>query len=178
MATTNASTNQQTSEVGKKPSSLAAFIIRKHPVSKSYFELLLEVNGVYKTWLVPRGFASSPCIKRLAVQTKDHPKAHVEAAHHGLPVKHPPASIVVWDEGTYRCSNQLKTSLHKHCVSSGLEKGLLTVKFFGKKVKGLYALSKMEGNEWLLQQLNNFTGKSEHQPPAKENASTPAQNQL
>ncbi len=126
------------------------FVIQRHKATRLHYDLRLEMEGVLKSWAVPKGPSMNPNDKRLAIQTEDHPIKYL--TFHGTIPKgnYGAGEMVIWDEGTY------ESSLEKDDLSlpQQLEKGNLKIRFFGAKVKGDFALVRTnrgkEQNQWLL----------------------------
>jgi bifunctional non-homologous end joining protein LigD len=132
---------------GKKGKQLL-YVIQKHAASHLHYDFRLELDGVLKSWAVPKGPQTDLEIKRLAMMVEDHPYdyAHFEgtipAGNYGA------GTVMVWDIGTWE---NLGPEPHE-----GLKSGKLHFKLHGRKLKGEWALVKMhgpratKGNEWLL----------------------------
>ena len=126
------------------------FVIQRHRASRLHYDLRLEMEGVLKSWAVPKGPSMNPGDKRLAIQTEDHPIKYL--TFHGTIPKgnYGAGEMVIWDEGTYQ------SALGKEDASlpEQLEKGNLKIEFFGAKVKGVFALVHTNRgerqNQWLL----------------------------
>jgi bifunctional non-homologous end joining protein LigD len=115
------------------------FVVQKHDASHLHYDLRLEMNGVMKSWAVPKGPSMDPSVKRLAMQVEDHPisyntfEGEIPEGNYGA------GQVIVWDRGTYKLESVKKDEF----------------KFFlnGKKLKGSFALFrfKKEGDkEWML----------------------------
>lgn len=135
-------------KVGKED--LNRFVIQRHQATRLHYDLRLEMEGVLKSWAVPKGPSMNPKDKRLAIHTEDHPieyltfKGVIPKGNYGAGV------MQIWDSGTYEIieSKSGKDAVRQH------EKGDLKIKFHGGKIKGNFALvrtplSKAE-NSWLL----------------------------
>jgi bifunctional non-homologous end joining protein LigD len=129
---------------GKKP----LFVIQKHDASHLHYDFRLELDGVLKSWAVPKGPQTDMETKRLAMMVEDHPydyarfEGTIPAGNYGA------GTVMVWDIGTWE---NLGPEPHE-----GLKSGKLHFKLTGEKLKGEWALVKMhgpratKGNEWLL----------------------------
>jgi bifunctional non-homologous end joining protein LigD len=129
---------------GKKP----LFVIQKHDASHLHFDFRLEIDGVLKSWAVPKGPPTDMQTKRLAMMVEDHPYdyAHFEGT---IPEgNYGAGTVMIWDIGTWE---NLGPEPHE-----GLKTGKLHFRLAGKKLKGEWALVQMhgpratKGNEWLL----------------------------
>ncbi|MDN3724462.1 DNA ligase D [Aequorivita sp. SDUM287046] len=123
------------------------FVIQRHQASHLHYDLRLEMDGVLKSWAVPKGPSMNPADKRLAIMTEDHPVKYL-TFHGTIPKGNYGAGIMdIWDDGTYEISEDGD-------ALKQLKKGDLKIEFFGSKIKGTFALVKMrrdeEKNQWLL----------------------------
>ena len=132
------------------------FVIQKHDASRLHYDLRLEMDGVMKSWAVPKGPSADPSVKRLAMQVEDHPIAYntfegtIPAGEYGG------GTVMLWDTGTYEIENA-PTDDQNSAARDGHERGELKLNFHGKRIKGSYALVRtrgMGGNaakpSWLL----------------------------
>ncbi|PZF77959.1 DNA ligase D [Aestuariivirga litoralis] len=122
-----------------------AFVVQKHDARRLHFDLRLELDGVLKSWAVTRGPSMTPGIRRLAVQTEDHPMAY-KAWEGVIPQgQYGGGTMIVWDRGTW---------LPEGDARKGLAKGRLTFRLDGERLKGTWSLVRMkdEGkrHNWLL----------------------------
>lgn len=135
-------------EMGKQKGN--RFVIQRHQARRLHYDLRLEMEGVLKSWAVPKGPSMNPSDKRLAIMTEDHPVKYL-AFHGTIPKGNYGAGVMdIWDEGTYGIHKSEKSSK----AIDQLEKGDLKIEFFGKKIKGTFALVHTdrgtEKNQWLL----------------------------
>lgn len=126
------------------------FVIQRHQARRLHYDLRLEVQGSLKSWAVPKGPSMNPADKRLAIQTEDHPIEYL--SFQGIIPKgnYGAGEMKIWDEGIYRGTGGIsKKELLQQFVN-----GDLKLEFFGKKVKGTFALVRTgrgeKGNQWLL----------------------------
>ena len=134
-------------KAGKKSKSLI-FVVQRHKASHLHYDFRLEMDGVLKSWAVPKGPSLNPKDKRLAMMVEDHPVSY--ATFQGvIPEGNYGAGIVeVWDSGTYELSPD-----NKGTGEEGIEDGSLKFILHGKKLKGQFALVKLRKaseNSWLL----------------------------
>jgi bifunctional non-homologous end joining protein LigD len=124
------------------------FVIQKHRASHLHYDFRLEMEGVLKSWAVPKGPSLDPADKRLAMQVEDHPVSYfdfegiIPAGNYGA------GTVMVWDVGAWEAEGN---------ASEMLKKGDLKFRLDGKKLHGSFVLAKMrsrrpgsKGNEWLL----------------------------
>ncbi len=126
------------------------FVIQRHQARRLHYDLRLEMEGVLKSWAVPKGPSMNPSDKRLSIMTEDHPVKYL-SFHGTIPKGNYGAGVMdIWDEGTFKV---LESEEGMDPVKQ-LEKGDLKIEFFGKKIKGSFALVHTsrgeEKNQWLL----------------------------
>jgi DNA ligase D-like protein (predicted 3'-phosphoesterase) len=129
--------------LGKRP----FFVVQKHKSRNLHYDLRLKVDEILKSWAVPKGPSKNPSIRRLAIETEDHPLEYADfegvipAGEYGAGI------VMVWDRGDYRNLKANKS------MNEEFEEGHITVWFEGKKLRGGYSLIKTGdemGNRWLL----------------------------
>ena len=124
----------------KKGDTNPIYVVQKHQATHLHYDLRLEVDGVLKSWAVPKGIPAVEKVKRLAVQTEDHPLEY--ARFEGkIPQGEYGAGIVeIWDKGSF--------------TPVDISDNKLIVDITGKKVKGHYCLIRFKPKEnqqnWLL----------------------------
>jgi len=133
---------------GKKP----IFVIQKHHASRLHYDFRLEMEGVLKSWAVPKGPSYDPATKRLAMMTEDHPYDY--AAFEGVIPEgnYGAGNVIIWDQGTWDFIEPGDDPV------KALKSGKLTFRMNGKKMFGEWALVRIsgrgrtgdKGNEWLL----------------------------
>lgn len=123
------------------------FVIQQHHASHMHFDFRLEIDGVLKSWAVPKGPSTNPRIKRLAVLTEDHPLDY--ATFEGrIPEGYGAGTVIVWDTGTYR--NVTEKNNEKFSMPHAFDHGHIKIILKGKKLKGGYTLTRFKDNSWLL----------------------------
>lgn len=132
------------------------FVIQKHKASRLHYDFRLEVDGVLKSWSVPKGPSLSPNDKHLAVMVEDHPLDY--ASFEGVIPKgrYGAGQVIVWDNGTYSpdeggLSFEDRGAAEQR-MRDGLNQGKLSITLRGRKLKGSWTLVKMQRgeNDWLL----------------------------
>jgi bifunctional non-homologous end joining protein LigD len=142
---------RQTAEprgVAKKPTSgELLFVVQKHDASRLHYDFRLAMDGVLKSWAVPKGIPTQKGEKHLAVEVEDHPMDY--AGFEGIIPEgnYGGGTVMVWDTGTYHMLGGTP--------QEALKSGLLHFAMKGKKLKGEWSLIRMnrprsEKNEWLL----------------------------
>lgn len=129
------------------------FVIQEHHATRLHYDFRLEIDGVLKSWAVPKGPSLNPHDHHLAVQTEDHPfnyrnfEGVIPEGNYGA------GNVIIWDEGWYE-ARKGNTGDSEKTLRSELKKGHLTFILHGKKLKGEFALVKMhdtkEEDAWLL----------------------------
>lgn len=145
---------------GKKASSGGAlkFVIQKHAASHLHYDFRLEMEGVMKSWAVPKGPSLNPKDKRLAMMVEDHPMEYrnfegiIPQGNYGG------GTVMIWDEGTYEALEEPDRDKGEKSLLRSLHAGSIKIRMNGKKLKGEFALVKMKGrgeNAWLLIKHND-----------------------
>ena len=133
------------------------YIIQKHAASHLHYDLRLELNGVLKSWAIPKGPSLDSSIKRLAVHVEDHPIEY--AKFEGIIPKgeYGGGTVMVWDKGTWVSENADANSAYK--------KGHLSFILKGKKLKGAWNLVQIKNNpkNWLFIKVKDKYARSEKQ---------------
>ncbi|WP_018612485.1 DNA polymerase ligase N-terminal domain-containing protein [Segetibacter koreensis] len=130
------------------------FVIQRHKASHLHYDFRLEMDGVLKSWAVPKGPSLNPQDKRLAMMVEDHPYDYKDFAG-VIPEGNYGAGIVeIWDSGTYTSLEQKENAKEdEKLLKAGLEAGNLKFVLHGKKLKGEFALVRLKDDEsksWLL----------------------------
>jgi len=139
---------------GNPDSDKLRFVVQKHDASHLHYDFRLEMEGVLKSWAVPKGPSSDPDIKRLAIMVEDHPYDY-RNFEGIIPGGYGAGTVIVWDEGFYEPTDAdgKDKKMQDKELRKGIYSGKLHFVLHGKKLKGEYALVKMHGrieNGWLL----------------------------
>ena len=135
----------------EKVSDKPRFVVQKHDASKLHYDFRLEVNGVLKSWAIPKGPSTDPSQKRLAVPTEDHPVDYIDFEGIIPEGNYGAGTVIVWDTGTYRNLN--KKNDHEIDIEKSINNGHVDIWLEGHKLKGGYALihtGKEDRKFWLL----------------------------
>ncbi|WP_454802937.1 DNA ligase D [Mucilaginibacter phyllosphaerae] len=130
------------------------FVIQKHDASRLHYDFRLEMDGVLKSWAVPKGPTLDPKIKHLAMMVEDHPFDYRNFEGIIPKGEYGGGTVIVWDQGTYEPLEEIKgkKAQEKHLLKQ-LASGSVKIKMYGEKLKGEFALVKTHGmgeNGWLL----------------------------
>jgi bifunctional non-homologous end joining protein LigD len=124
------------------------FVVQKHRATRLHYDFRLEMQGVLKSWAVPKGPSLDPADKRLAMQVEDHPVSYFDFEGTIPTGNYGAGTVMVWDVGTWEPQGN---------AAEMLAKGDLKFRLDGEKLKGDFALVHMKsrrpgtkGNEWLL----------------------------
>src|SRR4029434_6313907 len=129
------------------------FVVQKHQARRLHYDLRLELEGVLKSWALPKGPPLDPEERRLAVMVEDHPLEYgnfegiIPKGNYGA------GTVMVWDNGTYYSRQTPDREQSEKILLEGLQKGHITFILEGKKLRGEFALAKLkrgEENAWLL----------------------------
>ncbi len=135
------------------------FVIQRHQASHLHYDFRLEMEGVLKSWAVPKGPSLNPGDKRLAMMVEDHPydygsfEGEIPKGNYGAGV------VEIWDKGTYEHISIKDPVAGNKQLLKDLNSGSIKIVLKGKKLKGEFALVKMKGdkpsNSWLLIKHND-----------------------
>jgi bifunctional non-homologous end joining protein LigD len=119
------------------------FVVQKHRARQLHYDFRLEVDGVLKSWAVPKGPTLDPAQKRFAVEVEDHPVDY--ASFEGVipEGEYGAGTVMVWDQGTYEVEEGTDPE-------ADLRKGRLKFTLKGRKLKGAWSLVRMRRKSWLL----------------------------
>lgn len=129
------------------------FVVQKHAARRLHYDLRLEMDGVLKSWAVPKGPSMDPQVKRLAIQVEDHPLEYATFEGKIPEGQYGAGQVIVWDQGTYSVKGETREEQEKNALEQ-LEKGDLKFFLSGSKLKGEFALVRLkkdfQSKEWLL----------------------------
>src|SRR5947208_3614696 len=123
------------------------FCVQRHDATRLHYDFRLEIDGVLKSWAVPKGPSLDPAVKHFAAHVEDHPveyggfEGNISAGNYGA------GSVMLWDRGTFELLGDLP-------AKAQIDRGDLKFRLHGHKLKGEFAIVLMKGrgkgNEWLL----------------------------
>src|SRR5438552_3600647 len=127
----------------KKKSSRSGklFVVQKHRASNLHYDFRLEMDGVLKSWAVPKGPSLDPAVRRLAMAVEDHPIDYADFEGIIPEGEYGGGTVMVWDRGTY---------IPESHMTSDFGKGELKFTLQGVKLKGSWVLVRTKGRQWLL----------------------------
>jgi len=135
------------------------FVIQKHDATRLHYDFRLEMDGVLKSWAVPKGPSTDPKTKRLAMMVEDHPFDYRNFEGIIPEGEYGGGTVIVWDEGTYEPLEDVKGKrAQQKLLLKELEAGSLKFRLHGEKLQGEFALVKTHGmgeNGWLLIKHND-----------------------
>ncbi|MES2578688.1 MAG: DNA polymerase ligase N-terminal domain-containing protein [Bacteroidota bacterium] len=137
----------------KQSSTELIFVVQKHAASHLHYDFRLEMDGVLKSWAIPKGPSMNPDDKRLAIMVEDHPYSYKDFEGTIPEGNYGAGNVIVWDNGTYILAGEDRSGIDEHKLQSDLQKGHLSFILNGKKLKGEFALVKLktkQENTWLL----------------------------
>ena len=144
-------TSEPAAKVKKKPSKKHLFVIHKHQASHLHYDLRLEMQGVLKSWAVPKGPSLNPTEKRLAIQVEDHPFDYRSFEGIIPPGNYGAGTVMLWDQGLYALAS---SETKEAAFLKGWREGRLDLIFLGEKIKGAFSLVRIgdagEKSHWLL----------------------------
>lgn len=112
------------------------FVVQKHHASHLHYDFRLEMDGVLKSWAVPKGMPETPGIRRLAVQTEDHPLGYIDFEGVIPEGEYGAGTVEIWDKGNF--------TLQDHTPDR------LEFSLRGEKLSGDYVLINTSGQNWIV----------------------------
>lgn len=130
------------------------FVVQRHAASRLHYDFRLEMDGVLKSWAIPKGPSLNPEDKRLAMMVEDHPFAYRKFEGSIPEGNYGAGEVEIWDEGTYEPLEKVKGKTDDLIMQHELHTGSMKFVLSGKKLKGEFALVKIKnaesGDPWLL----------------------------
>lgn len=112
------------------------FVVQEHHASHLHWDFRLEIEGVLKSWAIPKGPPEASGIRRLAIQTEDHPVDYLDFEGEIAEGQYGAGKVVIWDRGTY--------DLEK------FEPREIVVNLRGTRLQGLYVLVNTKDDQWII----------------------------
>ncbi len=128
------------------------FVVHKHAARSLHYDLRLELEGVLKSWAVPKGPSLNPSSKRLAVMVEDHPVDYKDFEGIIPEGSYGAGSVIIWDKGFYQHPSARNRRESEKLLLDGLKKGNMKFVLAGEKLRGEFALVRTgrDGKSWLL----------------------------
>jgi bifunctional non-homologous end joining protein LigD len=139
------------------------FVVQMHRARRLHYDFRLELDGVLKSWAVPKGPSLNPEDKRLAVMVEDHPLEYrtfegvIPEGNYGA------GTVMVWDQGTYEPLEKPEGWSDEQALLRDLDKGHLRIKLHGDKLRGSYSLVRTKTSKnWLMfKRSDSFASKED-----------------
>ena len=112
------------------------FVVQEHHSRNLHWDFRLEHEGVLKSWAVPKGVPEMPGIRRLAVQTEDHPVDYITFEGEIPEGEYGAGTVNIWDKGTFEAE---KTEPNEYLID-----------LHGERLDGRYALIHTRDNQWIM----------------------------
>jgi DNA ligase D-like protein (predicted 3'-phosphoesterase) len=153
----------------KKPSEqdeAPIFVIQKHDARRLHYDVRFEVDGVLKSWAVPKGPSMDPAEKRLAVPTEDHPMEYASFEGMITPGEYGGGAVIVWDVGVY---DQLPGHDGELGMAEAIDRGHFKVWLTGIKLTGGWAFTRTsEDGNWLMVKLKDSAADARRNPTSTQ----------
>jgi len=146
--------NNTPEPAGDKQSGAAAhrFVVQRHDASRLHFDFRLQLDGVLKSWAVPKGPSMNAADKRLAVQVEDHPVSYINFSGTIPEGNYGAGTVAVWDKGVYTPVDEKGNDITDKQAAAWLKKGEFKFRLKGEKLNGGFVLVqlKKDPKNWLL----------------------------
>jgi bifunctional non-homologous end joining protein LigD len=142
-------TGEPAGKVPKRQGKALHFVIQKHAASHLHYDFRLELDGVMKSWAVPKGPSYDPSVRRLAMEVEDHPISYNSFEGTIPQGEYGGGTVMLWDRGTYEAEDGGGVE----SLRRGYEKGDLKITMHGERLKGSWVLVRMDRPgrpQWLL----------------------------
>jgi bifunctional non-homologous end joining protein LigD len=142
-------TKEPAGTVPKRQGKALRFVIQKHDASHLHYDFRLELDGVMKSWAVPKGPSYDPSVRRLAMEVEDHPISYNTFEGTIPQGEYGGGTVMLWDRGTYEAED----GGGAESLRRGYEKGDLKITMHGERLKGSWVLVRMDRPgrpQWLL----------------------------
>ena len=135
-----------------KEGTLPGFVVQEHDATTHHYDFRLEMDGVLKSWAVPKGISTKPGERRLAIQVEDHALAYVDFEGEIEEGVYGAGTVKIWDRGPYEL------------VDRKDEKLVFNLK--GEKLKGSYVLVHTKEKLWIIMKMKKAAGEQSTTPPS------------
>ncbi len=145
---------KQTKEPEGKKEAVAGFrfVVQRHEASRLHYDFRLELDGVLKSWAVPRGPSMNTADKRLAVMVEDHPVSYINFKGIIPEGNYGAGRVAIWDKGKFFPVNEHNEKITERQALQNIKKGELKFFLKGKKIEGGFVFIKLkfDNKSWLL----------------------------
>jgi bifunctional non-homologous end joining protein LigD len=136
----------------RSPGQKAIFVVQEHHASHLHYDFRLEIDGVLKSWAVPKEPTLDPSVRRLAVEVEDHPLEYATFEGRIAEGEYGAGDVRIWDHGTFEL---LGDSRSRESAADAIDRGKLEFRLHGEKLRGIFTLVRMKGRgerkpQWLL----------------------------
>lgn len=158
-----------------------SFVIQKHDATNLHYDLRLEIDGVLKSWAVPKGPSTDPSDKRLAIPTEDHPLDYGDFEGTIPDGEYGAGTVMIWDRGTIK---NLRSDEDEDSASlkESWEQGKIKVALDGEKLQGGYALVRVGSGDmkgkWMLTKMDDDAADARRNPVNTETQSVASDRSL
>ena len=155
-------TREPSGSVPRTKGNALHFVIQKHAASHLHFDFRLELDGVMKSWAVPKGPSLDPSVKRLAMEVEDHPISYNTFEGTIPQGEYGGGTVMLWDRGTYDAEDGGGAA----SLREGYRRGDLRITLSGKRLGGSWVLVRMKRpgrSQWLL-----IKHDDDHADPARD----------
>ena len=143
------------------------FVVQRHEATRLHFDLRLQMDGVLKSWAVPKGPSLNPSDKRFAVQTEDHPLAYANFSGTIPEGNYGAGKMEIWDKGIYTPIDEKGKKITDKEAAAWFKKGQLKFRLKGKRLNGEFVLVQLKNDpkNWLLiKHKDEYAVKTEFNP--------------
>ena len=134
------------------------FVVQKHAATNLHYDFRLEMEGLLKSWVIPKGPTLNPGDKRLALMVEDHPYEYKDFEGTIAEGNYGAGNVIIWDRGTYESVENPENKNSEKVILEGLKNGHIHFILRGEKLKGEFSLIKLKGklkNAWLIIKKND-----------------------
>ena len=154
----------------KQSSDKPIFVIQKHDASNLHYDFRIEIEGVLKSWAIPKGPSTDPSEKRMALPTEDHPLEYADFEGVIPEGEYGAGPVLVWDTGPYRNLRAEKGD-ESLSMQQSYDEGKVEIYLEGQKLEGGYALIRTGDGEdarWLLIKMDDEHADARRNPTSTE----------
>lgn len=160
-------TKEPSGKTAPKKGKAPIFVIQKHDATQLHYDLRFEVDGVLKSWVLPKGPSTDPRQKRLAIPTEDHPYDYARFEGTIPEDEYGGGTVIVWDTGTYR--NIMAEKEEPLTMAESIDAGHVEAWLEGEKLQGGYALvrTRMDARgkaQWLFIKMKDEMADARRNP--------------